>query len=281
MRLPDDLSPGSGCSAASRLSLAALAWPAFAVTVLLGVLCCGVYPLGIWAISQTVFSGRANGSFVQRDGTPASTPAEAVGSTLLAQGFAAPHYFHPRPSSAGAGYDAANSGGSNLGPLSDKLLNGLTQKDDAGVEKLAFDGIRLRVLHYALENDIQFSTSIPLDVFKDSAGNLDDVKLVKAFPHVGDPPEKKPLLVSNFSTPIPGDAVTASGSGLDPHIRPANAAIQKKRVAAARGVRPEAIQQLIDQHTQGPDFGVLGDPRVNVLTLNLALDAAFPITGRK
>src|SRR5579864_3987835 len=112
-----------------------------AATLVLGVLCCGAYPLAIWAISQMVFSKQANGSLVKRDGTPTSNEQEAVGSTLIGQNFSAPGYFHPRPSAAGSGYDASSSGGSNLGPLSAKLLHGTTKMDDKKNEVVDFDGI--------------------------------------------------------------------------------------------------------------------------------------------
>ncbi len=261
--------------------LSAQLWPSFAATAILTLICCGIYPLVVWGIAQAVFPTQANGSLVKKDGTWATQDGDAAGSSRLGQLFSGPQYFHPRPSSAGAGYDAANSSGSNLGPLSDKLINGLTQKDDKGKEVLAFDGVRLRTLRYAMENGIEFKTSIPLDEFKDKDGNLDDVKLVNAFPHAGDPADKKPLVLSRFSKPIPGDAVTASGSGLDPQISPANAAIQKARVAEARGISEDVVQKLIDRHTDGPDLGVLGDPGVNVLMLNLALDSNHPAPGRK
>lgn len=251
-----------------------------AATVLLTVICSGLYPVIVWGLAQAAFPAKAGGSLLKKDGTSTNLDREAVGSALLGQNLSAPHYFHPRPSAAGTGHDAANSSGSNLGPLSDKLLNGEVQKDDQGKETLAYDGIRLRTLRYALANGIQFKSSIPLEEFKDASGNLDEVKLVKAFPHAGDAPEKKPLELTDFSTPIPGDAVTASGSGLDPHISPANAALQKERVARTRGVPLEAVQKLIDEHTDRPGLGVLGEPGVNVLRLNLALDADHPAPPR-
>ena len=156
-------------------------------------------------------------------------------------------------------------------------MNGLLARDEKGNETLAYDGVRLRTLRYAIENGITFESSFPLDSFRDASGKLDEVKVVNAFPHVGAPPDKKPLVLSRFATPIPGDAVTASGSGLDPHISPANASIQKARVAKARGMEASALDRLIDKHTDAPTFGILGDPGVNVLGLNLALDAAYPV----
>jgi K+-transporting ATPase ATPase C chain len=259
-----------------EISLLSHVWASIAATVVLTIICCGVYPLIVWGIAQTVFPNQANGSLVKKDGTYTTKDEEAVGSSLLGQNFSAPQYFHPRPSAAGAGYDAANSSGSNLGPLSDKLINGQTQKDDKGVETLAFDGVRLRTLHYAMDNGITFKTNVSLEEFKDKDGNLDDVKLVDAFHD-----SNTPLVLTDFSTLIPGDAVTASGSGLDPHISPANAALQKARIAKARGISEDEVQKLIDQYTDGPSLGVLGDPGVNVLMLNLALDTKHPMPATK
>ena len=141
--------------------------------------------------------------------------AEKYRPELLGQGFTAEKYFHPRPSAAGVGYDATSSGGSNLGPTSQKL----------------YDAIKQRVAGYRQENHL--------------------------------PPEQ----------PVPADAITASGSGLDPHISPANAELQARRVARARGLSEQDIRALINQHIEGPDLGMLGDSGVNVLTLNLALDS--------
>jgi K+-transporting ATPase ATPase C chain len=136
------------------------------------------------------------------------------GSKLLGQGFTDPKYFHPRPSAAGNGYDATSSGGSNLGPTSQKLN----------------DAIKDRIEAYRKENGL--------------SGN----------------------------EPVPADAVTASGSGLDPHISLQNAELQIPRVAKARGMAEEKVRELIQQNTDGRDLGVFGDPGVNVLQLNLALD---------
>lgn len=178
-------------------------------TVTLALLLCGIYPLVVWGIAQGLFPYKANGSLIMRDG-------KIVGSELLAQNFTDPKYFHPRPSSAGeTGYDGGSSGGSNLGPLSKKLI----------------DSVEERVKAYRQENNL--------------------------------PP----------ATPVPADAVTASGSGLDPHISVQNALLQASRVARERGVREQAMVAEIKSHTQGRDLGILGEPRVNVLTLNLALDA--------
>lgn len=174
----------------------------------LAVVLCGAYPLVVWVLSQGLFPFEANGSLVQRDGV-------IVGSEVIAQNFNSPRYFHPRPSAAGeTGYDGANSGGTNLGPLSRKLAESVKQGVDA----------------YRAENGL--------------------------------PP----------GMPVPADAVAASGSGLDPHISPGNALLQAPRVAHHRGVDRQTVEKLIPACTEGRDLGILGDPRVNVLKLNLALD---------
>ena len=172
-------------------------------TLLLGV----AYPLIVTAIGQTAFRDNANGSLVRVDG-------RVVGSSLIGQPFAAPEYFHPRPSAAG--YDGAASAGSNLGPWSADLLAEVQSRAEA----------------YRVENGLEARTEVPVD------------------------------------------AVTASGSGLDPHISVANARLQAARVADARSLPIAEVQQLIDAATDGRDLGVLGVPGVNVLRLNVALDAA-------
>jgi potassium-transporting ATPase KdpC subunit len=178
-------------------------------TLILAIVCCGLYPLVVFGISQALFRDKANGSLiVDQDGT-------VRGSKLLAQGFTADKYFHPRPSVAGNGYDAASSGGSNLGPTSQKLN----------------DAIKERVAAYRKENGL------------------------------------------SETEPVPADAVTTSGSGLDPHISLRNAELQTPRVAKARGLSEKKIRELVQQNTDGRDLGVLGDPGVNVLELNLALDS--------
>jgi len=184
-----------------RISLAA--------TLCLAVLLCGVYPIVVWGLAQGIFPREANGSLVVRGGRTA-------GSSLLAQRFTGAKYFHPRPSAAGAGYDAAGSGGSNLGPLSKKLIDDTAQ----------------RVRDYRAENRLA--------------------------PDV----------------PIPADAVSASASGLDPHISPENALLQAPRVARARGLSEEAVIGKIKARTEGRTLGILGEPRVNVLVLNLDLDGS-------
>ncbi|HSZ55522.1 MAG TPA: potassium-transporting ATPase subunit C [Tepidisphaeraceae bacterium] len=130
------------------------------------------------------------------------------------------------------------------------------------------DGVADRIIHYCKDNSIDYKASVSDSAFTDADG-VDDVKLIKSNGDATISITPKVL--------IPGDAVTASGSGLDPHISPANADLQKGRVAQARGIRPEQVQELIEQNTDKPDLGVLGDPGVNVLMLNLALDAKYPI----
>jgi len=229
------------------------------LTIVLGV----VYPLAMTAISQVIFPKQSNGSLIKAGD-------KVIGSELIGQSFRKPEYFHSRPSSAGGGYDATASSGSNLGPTSAKLLRGATKTDDKKNEVVDFDGVSLRVVHYCLENDIPYSSSIPLDQFKDAKGDLDDVKLIKAFS------DDKAPLVFTPKAPIPADAVTASGSGLDPHISPDSALAQTARVAKARGIPVDQANQLVAHFTEGPNLGLLGEPRVNVLKLNLALDQQFP-----
>jgi potassium-transporting ATPase KdpC subunit len=234
------------------------------INILLTILAGVVYPLAITGICQIAFPHRANGSLVV-------VGKNVIGSELIGQSFAKPEYFHPRPSTAGVnGYDASFSSGSNLGPTSAKLIYGTTKLDDRNKEVVDFDGISLRLLHYCLDNDIPYQSSAPLEQFKDANDNLDDVKLIKAFN------DDKARLIFAAQEPIPADAVTGSGSGLDPHISPANAAIQAARIAKARGVSVDQVNRLIAQSTEGPSFQILGDPRVNVLRLNLALDRHFP-----
>ena len=183
---------------------------ALAGTVILAIACCAVYPLAVTAISRTAFRDKADGSLI----TDAS--GKIIGSSLLGQNFTGEKYFHSRPSAAGAnGYDAASSGGSNLGPTSQKLA----------------DQIKGRISAYRAAN-----------------GLAEDQQ-------------------------VPADAVTASGSGLDPHISPANAELQASRVANARNLPVEKVRELIEAHTDRPDLAMLGDPGVHVLKLNLALDA--------
>jgi potassium-transporting ATPase KdpC subunit len=237
--------------------------PGFRLMIALTLLTGIAYPVVMTGISKALFASQADGSLVTQNG-------KVVGSALIGQSFTQPEYFHPRPSSAGSGYDATASSGSNLGPTSAKLLHGTTKTDDKGKEIVDFDGIEDRIVHYSVDNDIPFTSSIPLTQFQDAQGDLDDVKLIKAFNDTQVP------LVFAPKTQIPADAVTGSASGLDPHISPANADLQVARVAKARGASPEQIRSLIAKVTDKPALGFIGEPRVNVFLLNVSLDQNFP-----
>lgn len=246
-------------------------------TLVLAVVCCGLYPVVVWGLAQAVFHDKANGSLIT------DAAGTVRGSRLIGQGFGSDKYFIPRPSAAGNGYDATSSSGSNLGPTSKKLTNG-TVKGTAllpakaggplqpGPDIVDYDGLKLRIIGYCDQNGIAYQLmrdGKPVDpkAFKDAKGDYDQVKLINAFND-----DTRPLTVL-ASSPLPADAVTASASGLDPHISPRNAEIQAPRVARARGIALEKIKEMIVSSTDKPAFGILGDPGVNVLTLNLALDA--------
>jgi len=244
-------------------------------TLLLAVVCCGIYPVLIWGASQLLFSHQANGSLIE------GSDRKIAGSEWLGQNFTSARYFQPRPSSAGTGYDAANSSGSNLGPTSKKFINGTTKSialpgKEAGTyvpapDVVDFDGIKLRVLNYCDANGIAYELlqdEKPADpkAFKTDKGEYDPVKLITAFND-----DAKPLTVKPASL-IPGDAVTASGSGLDPHISVKNALLQAPRVAKERSISLDTVKTEITKATAGAQFGILGEAGVNVLTLNLALD---------
>ena len=181
---------------------------ALLATLVLAVVCCGLYPLLVFGIGQIAFRQKANGSLI------VDQHGAVRGSRLLGQAFADEKYFHARPSAAGTGYDAANSGGSNLGPTSQALR----------------DTIKERIVAYRKKNGLQETEAVP------------------------------------------ADAVTASGSGLDPHIAPENARLQIARVATARQMPREDVAVLVERAIEPPQCGFLGEPRVNVLLLNLALD---------
>jgi potassium-transporting ATPase KdpC subunit len=237
--------------------------PGLRFTIVFTILTGLLYPVVMTGLSEVIFPKQSKGSLVTVNG-------KVVGSSMIGQPFTKPEYFHPRPSAAGSGYDATQSGGTNLGPTSAKLIHGTTKMDDKKNEVVDFDGIYDRIVHYCVDNDIPYESSVPLNQFKDSHGDLDDVKLIKAFND-----DKTPLVFMPKS-PIPQDAVTASASGLDPHITPANAEIQAARVAKARSVSADQVRQLVAQFTERPDWGIFGEPRVNVLLLNVALDQHFP-----
>ena len=187
-----------------------------------------IFPSVITMIAKAILPHQANGSLIEQNG-------KVVGSEIIGQNFTAPGYFHPRPSAAGSGYDASASAGTNLGPTSDKLINGIHKKlPDGKDDPSNFDGIKDLAAAYRKEN-----------------GLPDDA-------------------------PVPPDAVTRSASGLDPHISPTNAALQVARVARARGLSEDQVKKLVAENTAGRQLGFLGEPGVNVLKLNLALDEAAP-----
>lgn len=187
-------------------------WISIAMTVITTVLLGLIYPMVVTGLAQVIFPHKANGQLIVKNG-------EVIGSTIIGQGFSGPGYFHSRPSAAGNGYDAANSGGSNLGPTNQKLLD-------------------------RVEADVTAAQA------------------------------------ENPAAPVPIDMVTTSASGFDPHITPANAEFQLPRVAQARGISVEQLKAVVSKHTEGRQFGVLGEPRVNVLELNLDLDRQFAVPAQ-
>jgi K+-transporting ATPase ATPase C chain len=199
--------------------------PAIVLTLFFVLLTGFAFPGVVWAVGQSLFPRQAAGSLVKDD------RGKVIGSSLLGQSFSQPEYFHPRPSAAGSGYDAANSSGTNLGPTSDKLVNGI--KDDPSTKD-------------ADETYLGFGD------------------LAKAYREANG-------LAADAT--IPADAATRSASGLDPDISPENARLQVARVAKARGLTQERVRSVVTEHTRTRTLGLLGEPRVNVLELNLALDA--------
>ncbi len=183
---------------------------AFRLVIVMTVLTGFFYPGVVTGLCQWVFPATANGSLIRLNG-------QVVGSSLIGQSFTKPEYFHPRPSAAGNGYDASNSGGSNYGPTNQKLI------------------------HRVKDSIAEFRKANP-----------------------------------NYQGPIPADLVTSSASGLDPDISLASAEAQAARVAAARDVPLQDVLRFINRHTKMRKLGFLGDPRVNVLKINLALDQQFP-----
>lgn len=202
--------------------------PAVVSVLVLMVLTGLLFSAVITGIAQVAFRHQANGSLIKNG-------AKVIGSELIGQRFTAPGYFHPRPSAAGSGYDASSSGGTNLGPTSDKLINGIHKKlTDGSDDPGNFDGIRDLAAAYRAENGLPANARVP------------------------------------------ADAVTRSASGLDPDISPANADLQVLRVARTRGLTEGAVRKLVAASTMGRQLGLLGEPRVNVLRLNMALDQAAP-----
>jgi K+-transporting ATPase ATPase C chain len=198
--------------------------PAIRATIVLGLLTGLLFPLAFTAIAQAVFRDQANGSLIR------GADGKVIGSRLIGQPFTKPEYFHPRPSAAGGGYDATVSSGTNLGPTSSKLIQGIPDDPATKDTDESYAGVKQLVEAYRKENGLAPGTKVPVD------------------------------------------AVTRSSSGLDPHISPANAALQARRVAKARRMSEQAVMDLVHRHTEGRTFGILGEPRVNVLLLNLALD---------
>jgi K+-transporting ATPase ATPase C chain len=180
-------------------------WFTVVTTAIFGV----IYPLAVTALSQALFRDRANGGIIEQNG-------QVVGSRLIGQTFTAPEYFHSRLSGAGTGYDARNSGGSNLGPTNKSLVD-------------------------RVNGDMQR------------------------------------LHAENPAAAVPVDLVTTSGSGLDPHISPAAAEFQIPRVARERHTSEAELRTMVARHTEGRQLGFLGESRVNVLELNLELDAGHPV----
>jgi K+-transporting ATPase ATPase C chain len=168
-----------------------------------------IYPLGMTAVAQVIFPAKANGQLIERNG-------KVVGSRIIGQGFSSPGYFHSRPSAAGMGYDAANSGGSNLGPTNKKLIDTVKANVEAARKE-------------------------------------------------------------NPTAPVPIELVTASASGFDPHLSPAGVDFQVPRIARERSMSEADARSLVAAHTEGRQLGFFGEPRVNVLELNLALDREHPV----
>ena len=181
------------------------------MTLMLTILTGLLYPGLVTGICQMIFPSQANGSLIVKN-------SHVIGSALIGQSFTRREYFQPRPSAAGVdGYDPTASGGSNLGPTSQKLA----------------DRVKSSIAQFRKDNP-------------------------------------------DFTGPIPADLLTASGSGLDPHLSPASISAQAPRVAVARGISIDQIQQLASEFTEGRQLGFLGEPRVNVMRLNSALDERFP-----
>ncbi len=193
------------------------------MTGLMLVLLCGAYPAVIWALGQVLFPEQANGSLVY------NAKGQLIGSKLIGQKFSQDQFFHPRPSAAGSGYEANNSAGTNLGPISRKLVEGVVDDPRTPADE-SFIGLNQLAAAYRKEN------GLPSDA------------------------------------ELPADAITRSGSGLDPDISPQNAYLQAARVASARRLSQDVIEQLIDDHTRERFLQLFGEHRVNVFEINLALE---------
>ncbi len=198
--------------------------PAILLTLLLTVFTGFVFPLVVWALGQIAFPYQANGSLLEKDG-------KKVGSEIIGQNFSSARYFHPRPSAAGAGYDPLISGGTNLGPTSKKLFEGIADDPSTTEVDETYQGVAGLAKAYREENGLAADVLLPVD------------------------------------------AVTRSSSGLDPHISLQNAQLQKNRVARERALPVEQVEALIAQASKERFLGIFGEKTVNVLELNLALDA--------
>ena len=188
-----------------RSNLLTAALMTLVTTALLGV----AYPLVVTVLAQVLFPANANGQLMVRNG-------RTIGSRIIGQAFSSAGYFRSRPSAAGSGDDAANSGGTNLGPTNKKLIENVTA----------------------------------------------NVKAAQG---------------ENPNAPVPIDLVTTSASGFDPHLSPAAADFQVPRVARERRIPESAVRQAVEAHTEDRQVGFLGEARLNVLELNLALDAQWPM----
>lgn len=197
---------------------------AIGMNVLLVLFSGTLFPLLVWIGGQALFPFQANGSLLR------DKEGKAYASQLIGQKFSSPRYFHPRPSAAGNGYDGANSSGTNLGPLSSKLIEGIA--DDPSTT--AVDETYLGIVNLAAK-------------YREENGVPGEIKL-------------------------PADAVTRSGSGLDPEISPANALLQAERVAKARGISADEVRRAVARVVRGRFLGLFGEPRVNVVELNASLD---------
>jgi K+-transporting ATPase ATPase C chain len=243
------------------------------LTVLLGL----IYPLVVTGFAQVFMQSRANGSFVKANG-------KIVGSSLIGQSFTdkdgnpLPQYFQPRPSAtSGSAYNGLASGGSNLGPTNPNLIGNVPGKAiDASTGKPITSN------PYATPTD---PYCVPVQATDKNGNDITDASGNPVYEknpdgtYVCDPDTVPQRAIAyrqlNGLAPdakVPADAVTASGSGLDPAISLANARLQAARVAHARNLPVDKVEQLIDDHTQGRQLGFLGEQTVDVLDLNLALD---------